>query len=90
MISCAGLLIAGHHVWLHYLPEAEMSALPSVPAAQLQALPLPDLLTLGIFGNSECVHAAYFIFGLDVPEWFLVFFLLFAILCLWQQHGKKL
>ena len=82
LISLLGAVAAGRHGWLQRFPIAE-SGTSQQPATSSFLQSLKDM-----FSSSVCAQAQWSWYGLSLADWAFVFFVLFAIICFWQQNRE--
>ena len=89
-IAVLGLLVAARQVWLQHTPSAQMLDCGAGLGTMLETLPLMDVLTTLIRGTGDCAVVVWTFWGLSIPEWaalnFVVIFLIAAyVFC----HNKE-
>lgn len=89
LVVLVGIVAAGRQVWLQSLPP---SAIPISCGADLsyllEVLPINQVLILIFKGTGECAKVTWRLFNLSLAMWTLLFFILFALIALWQTMRK--
>jgi protein dithiol:quinone oxidoreductase len=73
-----GALIAGRQTWLQHNPPKVLDCGPDL-AYMLDSLPLAQVLPKVFKGEGDCAKVAWKFLGLSIPEWALVWFVLFVV-----------
>ena len=82
LTSLAGVIVSGRHSWLQiYPPESEGSCGPGLNH-WIDNLPAQEVLQKVFKGTAECSAESLNIIGLTIPNWNLVFFLIFLFFSL--------
>jgi disulfide bond formation protein DsbB len=76
--SGTGAVIAGRQSWLQHNPPNILECGPDL-AYMLDSLPLGQVLPKVFKGEGDCAKVAWKFLGLSIPEWALVWFVLFII-----------
>ena len=78
ILSLAGLIVAGRHVWLQYIPADRRPACG--PGLEYLFGAFGPLEALGrVFrGSGECGTVDWTLLGLSIPHWTLLAFIVFA------------
>jgi disulfide bond formation protein DsbB len=88
LIALLGVLIAGRHVWLTTLPPDQVPPCGPGVTYLFQMLPLNQALQTMFLGSGDCAKDTWRLFGLNIPEWTLICFVVFAVFALWQGFRK--
>ena len=83
LIAVAGVVVAGRHVWLQYLPADQVPECGPGLQYMLDAFPLNETLAMVFTGSGECAEVQWTFIGLSIPEWTLMIFL---GLCAFGMH----
>ncbi len=72
LISAAGAVVAGRHVWLQHLPPEGVPT--SGPGFNyiMDSFPLAEALSMIFKGSGECADIDWVFLGLSMPAWTLV------------------
>ncbi len=73
-----GAVIAGRQTWLQHNPPNALDCGPDL-AYMLDSLPLAQVLPKVFKGEGDCAKVVWKFLGLSIPEWALVWFVLFII-----------
>jgi disulfide bond formation protein DsbB len=76
--SGTGAIIAGRQSWLQHNPPNILECGPDL-AYMLDSLPLAQVLPKVFKGEGDCAKVTWKFLGLSIPEWALVWFILFII-----------
>jgi disulfide bond formation protein DsbB len=79
--SGSGALVAGRQSWLQHYPPNILECGPDL-AYMLDSLPLTQVLPKVFKGEGDCAKVTWKFLGLSIPEWALVWFVLFIIAAL--------
>ncbi|MCG2633929.1 MAG: disulfide bond formation protein B [Gammaproteobacteria bacterium] len=79
LVSTAGVVVAGRHVWLQHLPPEKVPACGPGLEFILQAFPFSDAVAMIFKGSGECAEVVWRFLGLSIPEWTLLAFIGFLI-----------
>jgi protein dithiol:quinone oxidoreductase len=72
----AGAVIAARQTWLQHNPPKVLDCGPDL-AYMLESFPLAQVLPKVFKGEGDCAKVAWKFLGLSIPEWALVWFVLF-------------
>jgi len=78
LASGAGAGVAGRQIWLQHNPPKALDCGPDL-AYMLDAFPLSQVLPKIFRGEGDCAKVVWKFLGLSIPEWALVWFVLFAL-----------
>lgn len=73
-----GAIIAARQTWLQHNPPNALDCGPDL-AYMLDSLPLAQVLPKVFKGEGDCAKVVWKFLGLSIPEWALVWFVLFII-----------
>lgn len=79
LISISGVLVAGRHTWLQYLPEDKIPECGPGLEFWMNNLPAVEVIQKVFQGSGECAKVAYSFIGLSIAEWSLIAFILFLV-----------
>lgn len=88
-VASVGIAIAGRHVWLQHLPADEVPACGPGLDYMLDAFPLSKVLKTVFTGSGECAKVDWTFIGLSMPEWTLIWFVIFAIGALYYGFRRS-
>lgn len=74
----AGIAIAWRHVWLQNLPPSEVPTCGPGLDYMLEAMPISGVVRKVLTGSGECASVDWTLFGLSMPAWTLVCFIVLA------------
>jgi disulfide bond formation protein DsbB len=78
LFALTGAGIAGRHVWLQHLPAGQGGDCGPGLDYMLDAFPLTSALPMIFKGSGDCAEIAWRFLGLSIPEWALIWFVIFA------------
>ena len=84
--AIAGIVVAGRHVWLQYLPADEVPACGPGLGYMLDTFPLGDALKMVFEGSGECAGVDWTFVGLSMPEWVLTMIVLLFVFAIWNNR----
>lgn len=86
-----GIAVAGRHVWLQSLPADKVPSCGPGLDYMMEVLPLWDVLSRILSGSGECAEIDGLWWGMTLPQWTLVGFVILAIfpLFLLIREGYK-
>ena len=73
-----GAVVAARQTWLQHNPPKVLDCGPDL-AYMLDSLPLAQVLPKVFKGEGDCAKVVWKFLGLSIPEWALVWFVLFII-----------
>src|SRR5215468_2749394 len=76
--AIAGAAIAARQSWLQHDPPNALDCGPDL-AYMLQSMPLAQVLPKVFKGEGDCAKVVWKFLGLSIPEWALVWFILFVV-----------
>jgi disulfide bond formation protein DsbB len=80
LAAATGAGIAGRHVWLQHLPPDQVPACGPGLAYMIESMPsYLDVFKKVLQGSGECAEVNWTLFGLAMPDWTLLSFVLLAI-----------
>ena len=83
----AGIGIALRHLWLQYGPHEELGCGPGLDY-MLETMPFQEVVRDVLKGTGDCGEIVWSLFGISIPGWTLVLFLLLLWLSLGILFGK--
>ena len=75
IVGLFGVATAARHVWIQSLPKGEVPECGMGLNYMLETMPLADVLSKVFKGSGECAEAGWYLLGLAIPAWTLVFFI---------------
>tara|TARA_R110000868_G_scaffold142331_2_gene359551 strand:+ start:298 stop:786 length:489 start_codon:yes stop_codon:yes gene_type:complete len=79
LISSVGAFLAGRQIWIQAFPHAAGSECGVSLNYMLSVLPLKDVATKIFSGSTECTQRGWEFMNLNIPEWSLLFFIVFLL-----------
>ena len=86
--NVVGAAIAARHVYIQHLPVDQVPACGPGLSYLMDAFPLMDALQLVLTGSGECADVVWSFFGLSMPSWALIWFILLgglAVVANWSR-----
>jgi disulfide bond formation protein DsbB len=74
-----GTAIAGRHVWLQHLPPDQVPDCGPPLDFMLDTFPMSKTLQMVFTGSGECAKVDWTFAGLSMPEWTLIWFVVFTL-----------
>ena len=84
----AGAAIAGRHVWLQHLPPDKVPDCGPGLDWMLDTLPLNAVLRKVFTGSGECAKVDWTFLSLSMPEWTLIWFVVFGAGAAWYGFRR--
>lgn len=84
LAALGGAAISTRHVWLQHLPPEEVPACGPGLEYMLRNFPFAETLKFMLSGTGDCAKVDWTFFGVSMPGWTLVCFLLLSGLALFQ------
>ncbi|SHE35545.1 Thiol:disulfide interchange protein DsbB [Modicisalibacter ilicicola DSM 19980] len=75
-----GVAVAGRHIWLQSLPPDKVPSCGPGLDYMLEVLPLWDVMSRVLSGSGECAEIEGYWWGLTLPQWTLIGFLVLALI----------
>jgi len=88
LLALVGAGVAIRHSWLQHFPPASESCGTDLEFL-VNTFPLSQALPKIFAGTGSCSKVDWRMLGLSIPEWALVWFLIFAALALWTGFARK-
>ena len=76
LVSLSGIGVASRHIWLQHLPADQVPACGPGLDFLLDNFPLSEVWKELMHGSGECAHKGWNLFGLGIPEWSLLWYVL--------------
>jgi disulfide bond formation protein DsbB len=89
LLTGLGILVAGRHVWLETLPAGQVEECGPTLTYILDMLPFDQAFQFLFAGHGHCGAIKWQLFEFSIPHWTLAFFILFALIAVWQFFRKK-
>lgn len=84
LLAGAGAASAGRQIWLQSIPPEQLpSCLPSLEY-MMEALPFQEIIRQVLHGTADCAEVNWTLFGMSIPEWSLLAFVVMILLSLYQ------
>ena len=90
--SLFGAFIAARHVWITLQPPPAMPTCSPTLEYMFQHLAVTQTLQLLLLGSDDCAKDTWRLFGLNIPEWTLIFFIgvtIFAVIRFVLANDEK-
>lgn len=81
--------IAARHVWLQHLPKDQVPECGPGLSYLMESQPWLQVLRNVLQGSGECAEVGWTFLRLSIPEWTLIYFVLFAVLALFQFRNRR-
>ncbi len=85
LISAAGALVAGRHVWLQQLPPDEVPTCGPGFDYIMDSFPFAEALSLIFKGSGECATVDWVFLGLSMPAWTLIWIVGLGLFGIWTN-----
>jgi disulfide bond formation protein DsbB len=89
LAAAAGGGVAAHHVWLQSLPADQVPACGPGFDYMMDAFPLSQALRMIFAGSGECAEIDWTLFGLSMPAWTLIGFVVLALWAVWTAMRRS-
>ena len=83
-----GAAISARHVWLQQLPADQVPSCGPGLDFMLGNFPLAEAVNMVLRGSGECAEVLWTLYGLSIPAWTLIAFLLLALISFSQAFRK--
>ena len=80
--------VAARQSWLQHNPPRVVDCGPDL-AYMLDAFPLAQVLPKVFKGEGDCAKVGWKFLGLSIPEWTLVWFVIFAAVAIWAALAQR-
>lgn len=87
--SAVGIYAAGRQIYLQWLPPDQLPPCAPNLSYILERLSWLDSLKFLMRGSADCAQVKWTLLNMSIPEWTLIFFILFAIFGLWELLSKN-
>lgn len=92
LLGSVGILwsagVAGRHLWLQHLPADQVPACGPGLNYLVEVLPLKAVFEQVLTGSGECAAIDWTFLGQSLPFWSLIFFVVLALVSVWQLLRK--
>ena len=85
LISAAGAVVAGRHVWLQHLPADEVPTCGPGFNYIMDSFPIAEALSMIFKGSGECADIDWVFLGLSMPAWTLVWIVGLGLFGIWNS-----
>ncbi len=89
LVAIGGGSISARHVWIQHLPANEVPECGPGLSYIFENFPLTETLKLMLSGTGECAKVDWSLFGISIPGWTLLAFLILATISLLQWWNIK-
>ncbi|HTM63873.1 MAG TPA: disulfide bond formation protein B [Gammaproteobacteria bacterium] len=79
IFASLGIFLAGRQLWIQYFPNPDNSECGVSLQYMISVLPLSDVAEKVFSGSTECVQRGWEFMKLNIPEWSLLFFVIFLL-----------
>lgn len=80
----AGAAVSSRQLWLQSLPEDQVPSCGPSFDFILDTAPFLDALRVMLVGDGNCAEVAWSLFGISIPGWTLIGFILLVLVNVWQ------
>jgi disulfide bond formation protein DsbB len=87
LFAITGAAIAGRQSWLQHYPPVIADCGPDLEY-MIESFPLSKALPMIFKGSGDCAEVVWRFLGLSIPEWALVFFILFGLIAVYLVSRK--
>jgi len=84
-----GVVVAARHIWLQNLPPDQIPDCGPGLGYMLETLPLSDTLNKIFTGSGECATVDWSFFGLSMPWWTAIWYVLLIGLALFAARRSR-
>ena len=91
-VSAIGSAIAGRQIWLQHLPPDKVPECGPDLAFMLEMYAPFEVVQRVLKGTGECAEIVWTFLGMSIPEWSLLWFILFVLTAawlLWRPPAKR-
>jgi len=89
LAGLAGIAIAARHLWLQHLPKDQVPDCGPGLSYMLDAFPIGKTLKMVFTGSGECAEINWTLFGLSMPGWTLISYVLLSLGALWAGFRRE-
>lgn len=75
-----GVFLAGRQIWIQMYPNPDNSECGVSLNYMLSVLPIQDVVQKIFSGSAECTQRGWQFLSLNIPEWSLIFFVMFLLI----------
>lgn len=84
LVAAAGALVAGRHVWLQNLPGDQLPDCGPGLEYMFEVFPFLEAVRMVLSGSGECAEIDWMLFGLSMPGWVLICFVVLGVTAVWN------
>ena len=84
LFAVLGGFFAGRQIWLQHQPPGSITSCGFGLEHLLRSLPFLDAMRTAVQGSAQCATVFWRFFGLSIPEWSMIFFVVLAVVGLIQ------
>jgi len=88
--ACAGVAIAARHLWVQHQPPDPMAGCAPGWNYMVENFPLSKALKMAFTGHADCAQITWTLFGLSMPFWTLVCYVLIGAGALWAGFRRRM
>lgn len=82
-----GAGVAGRQIWLQYHPQPAVQCGPGLDY-MMESFPLSQVLPMLFKGEGDCGKIVWQFLGFSIPEWAMVWFVIFIVMSAWIAFRK--
>lgn len=79
LFAATGAVLAARQIWIQAYPSGDTSDCGVQINYMLSVLPLKDVAYKIFSGTAECSQRGWELLGINIPEWSLIFFVIFML-----------
>lgn len=87
--ACAGVAIAARHLWVQHQPPDPMAGCAPGWNYMVENFPLSKALKMAFTGHADCAQITWTLFGLSMPFWTLVCYVLLGGGAVWAGFRRR-
>lgn len=87
--ACAGVAIAARHLWVQHQPPDPMAGCAPGWNYMIENFPLSKALKMAFTGHADCAQITWTLFGLSMPFWTLVCYVLLGAGAVWAGFRRR-
>ena len=89
LAAAIGVGIAARHIWVQHQPPDPMAGCAPGWNYMVQNFPLSKTLIMAFTGEADCAQISWTYFGLSMPEWTLVCYVLLGAGAVWAGYRRR-
>lgn len=88
LMACAGMWVAGRHVWIQHLPEDKVPSCGAPLDVMLANNAVGEVIRKVMTGSGECAKVDWTFLGFSMPEWSLAGIVALGLWALWAGFRR--